>query len=581
MRHLVTCLLLSLSFLFCSIVEESSVISGNIIYEGAAPTDTVYVGLYPLGSDRLLGGYEQLEKIMDTNFKMEVDPGLYTLAIYSFEFELYRELIYIPDNKTKFHLDINLPRVGIPADISEVKIKASYCKWRIKDAVELDKEDGVWKLKDTSILKKGERYQIMVNGLHRWDMKEKNYDIIHGWTTINSLYSGGDVIFDPSLYRQPMKDADVKITGVAHDYDLKMLAQNIFFLKDQVRSTQMNMRNFSESQLDSTYQFLINQFDKLEEKYKNPFEQVFLEQRISSLSYSHPAFYKLRKLWREARGDTSIINAFYQSDIIVDYFKDNIELFQRLKPDSYLLNGNFARNFSSLDYYLKKSPRIRKELNLKNDHFFEKLMGFAENTKSKSCAATIYYSLGSNYARSDINDDQQKGELLLKRLKNDFPKSRYVTGDYVDNLLQGLKVVVGNKAPVFNVETLNGDSLSLSKLKGKFVFLDFWGSWCGPCRGEIPNIKKLYTSFSRDDLFVLGMAKDDSTDLINCIKKENITYPNTLASKELIKEYGITSYPTTLLIAPDGKILAKNLRGEKLVKLVKKKMEENKKKSSS
>ena len=67
MRYLFISLLLSFSFLFCSIVEKSSFITGTINYEGAAPTDTVYVGLYPLGSDRLLGGYEQLEKIIETD----------------------------------------------------------------------------------------------------------------------------------------------------------------------------------------------------------------------------------------------------------------------------------------------------------------------------------------------------------------------------------------------------------------------------------------------------------------------------------------------------------------------------------
>jgi peroxiredoxin len=128
-----------------------------------------------------------------------------------------------------------------------------------------------------------------------------------------------------------------------------------------------------------------------------------------------------------------------------------------------------------------------------------------------------------------------------------------------------LDVVVGSQAPDFDIVTLAGEEIKLSNLKGKFVFLDFWGSWCGPCRGEIPNMKNLYHSFARKDLIVLGIAEDDSTRLCEYIETEKIPYPNALASKEILTEYGISAFPTTLLIAPNGEICAKNLRGAELV----------------
>ena len=164
--------------------------------------------------------------------------------------------------------------------------------------------------------------------------------------------------------------------------------------------------------------------------------------------------------------------------------------------------------------------------------------------------------------------------MVLERLKFEFPAHWAVTRGAVDKQLVSLNLTTGNEAPDFNVKTVKGKSIRLFDLRGKFVMLDFWGSWCAPCRREVPNFKKLYAAVPRDSLIMIGMARDDSTKLVNYIEAEKILYPNVLAKEQLLDTYGITAYPTTLLIGPDGRILANNLRGENVITLVRDKMRE-------
>ncbi|MBN2092096.1 redoxin domain-containing protein [candidate division KSB1 bacterium] len=568
--------ILASAFLFCnSDLQQIATITGNIQYEDGAPADTVHIGLYRLGAERFLGGPIKLQTTIENSFTLDVNPGLYTLVLYSYEFEKFRENLYIPDNTTKITLDIFLPRLSIPDTINEVVFHGGSSTgsmgWR--ENVPMEKEGAIWRLKDPSIIRTGEKYQIWVNGLVLWDLREKDYTVIHGWTTINNLYAGGDIIFNPMLYRTPKKEATAKISGVEQKHDLSAFAEDMNIIKKEVSNASSLMRSMDTPQIDSLYQALILQFTQLEEKYQMPFQPVIFEEQISSLTYLHPTVQAMRQIWRDAKGDTTIINAFYETEKFKNYIADNMELLNRLNPDSYLLSGWFANDFLFLDNLIKRSTIIQNELNINGDYFSDALLKFAEKTKSKECAANILFGVGSRHARNELKASQAKGEAILNRLKKEFPGNRMVTEGYVDNLLQSLKVVVGSPAPDFAIKTLTGDSLKLADMRGKFVMVDFWGSWCGPCRGEIPNFKKLYQTFSRDQLEVIGLANDDSSALCNYIKEQNIPYPNTLAGKELIRSYGISAYPTTFLIAPDGNILAKNLRGDNLVAIVKEKMQ--------
>jgi peroxiredoxin len=176
------------------------------------------------------------------------------------------------------------------------------------------------------------------------------------------------------------------------------------------------------------------------------------------------------------------------------------------------------------------------------------------------------FSTGSSFAR---DENREKAEYLIGLLKKDYADEFDDGRGLADKVLASLKTVKGSEAPDFRIRTLSGDSLQLSKLRGKFVLIDFWGSWCGPCRIEVPNFKKLYETVSKDTLQMIGIAEDDSTALVKFIQEQKIPYPNAIGTKnKVMVDYGITAFPTTLLVSPDGKIFAKELRGADLVKLV-------------
>jgi len=121
--------------------------------------------------------------------------------------------------------------------------------------------------------------------------------------------------------------------------------------------------------------------------------------------------------------------------------------------------------------------------------------------------------------------------------------------------------------PFEGKDITTNSNISLKGLKGKYVLLDFWGEWCGPCIGEFPHLKKIYAKTDRKKFEIVGIASNSTLDGIKrLIDQHELTWIQIMSddTNRIIETYGINSYPTTILVDAEGVIVAKDLRGDKL-----------------
>ncbi len=131
------------------------------------------------------------------------------------------------------------------------------------------------------------------------------------------------------------------------------------------------------------------------------------------------------------------------------------------------------------------------------------------------------------------------------------------------------KVKVGMEAPEIALPTPDGETLKLSDLRGQYVLIDFWASWCKPCRAENPNVVRVYNEYKDKGFEILGVSLDRNKQAwVQAIQKDGLTWPHIsdlgFWKSEAAQTYGVSSIPYTVLVDKEGKIIAENLRGGNL-----------------
>ncbi|HYX05960.1 MAG TPA: TlpA disulfide reductase family protein [Bacteroidales bacterium] len=275
----------------------------------------------------------------------------------------------------------------------------------------------------------------------------------------------------------------------------------------------------------------------------------------------------------------------------VPFFAENSNITVNLNTDSLdktVITG--SKSQAVFDEYQKGSSSYNEKMQPYVDQYYA-ARAIKDETKMQQAEASIdsINTLQTEYAKKfvinhpnsvvapyilnrELSYTMDAGELdSITSLFDTTLNNSVYTKDLKKHIAVLKSVEVGQPAPDFSMATPDGDSLSLSSLKGeyKYLLIDFWASWCPPCRAENPNVVAIYNDYHKKGFDVLGVSFDKKKEpWLKAIENDHLawhhvsdlSYWNNAAGKL----YGIRSIPSNVLLDSNGIIIAKNLRGDEL-----------------
>lgn len=283
--------------------------------------------------------------------------------------------------------------------------------------------------------------------------------------------------------------------------------------------------------------------------------------RLNERDYFAQFFLDNASITVEAKQD-SLRNTKITGSPTHDIFKIYIAEMEKLSKEVMALQEKYQSAMAAGNADAAQKAKIDYQAMIDNNKVYTKNF-VKEHSNSVVAAYIALFQLASQVDGTEL-------EEITGKLAPEISKSEYVVK--LQELVQEQKkTAIGALAPDFTMNDTEGKPVQLASMKGKVVLVDFWASWCGPCRQENPNVVKLYQQYHGKGFEILGVSLDRSKDdWLKAIKDDNLTWMHVSDlqywQNAAARLYGVNAIPQSFLLDKDGKIIAKGLRGEDLAK---------------
>ncbi|RZK48600.1 MAG: redoxin domain-containing protein [Pedobacter sp.] len=304
----------------------------------------------------------------------------------------------------------------------------------------------------------------------------------------------------------------------------------------------------------------------LNDKGEFKFTRESADIQLYKLSISFNEYIFVAKNGDEIKFESDLKDEFYQYKLSGSDNAEKMQEFNVINHRNQVATSKIKNEFESK---VNDNPEQTEELTERYRPLYMEAYQKA-NDEMVKFALDNSKSLVSFYALNLVDPRENEAAFIAYSEKIDPElKKNEAVKKFIDNILKIKTTTVGANAPDFEIPNAEGKIIKLSDFKGKYVLLDFWASWCTPCREESPVLVKAYNTYKDKNFTIFGVSLDkDKAAWLAAAKQDNYTWTqasdlNDFEGPSAVL-YNVTAIPSSFLIDPNGVIIAKNLRGEKL-----------------